>query len=210
MNSLVIYCADVGSIANDNFGWARLELDGDGESGGSSIDDLSDALITDLLERRPVSLGFECPLFVPLPEDSRDLGRGREGEGSRPWSAHAGAASMAAGIAQVPWVLGRIAAGVAHVKAHLDWQTFSAAEGGLFLWEAFVTANAKGVTHEDDAMIGARAFRAALPDPTGHNALPTGGECHLPGGRGARARWVGHRSCSAQCACGSDSGCAPP
>jgi hypothetical protein len=35
----------------------------------------------------------------------------------------------------------------------------------VLVWEAFVTATAKGASHVDDAEIAVAAFTAALPDP---------------------------------------------
>jgi hypothetical protein len=55
------------------------------------------------------------------------------------------------------------------MSAYLDWSAFTQAGRGIFLWEAFVTGSAKGDSHEDDAQIGAEAFREALPDPRGAN-----------------------------------------
>jgi hypothetical protein len=52
----------------------------------------------------------------------------------------------------------------------VDWDD-STARGGLFLWEAFVTARAKKTTHIDDATVAVTAFADALPDPTGANAV---------------------------------------
>jgi hypothetical protein len=128
---------------------------------------------------------------VPLPADAAELGRARAGEGTRPWSAHAGAASMAAGLVQAPWILRSLRAHATDAPAFTDWGAFAAHGEGLFVWEAFVTAAAKGATHEDDAGIGARAFCDALPDPTRHNACPTNGEVlSLIGAALIRTGWV--------------------
>jgi hypothetical protein len=56
------------------------------------------------------------------------------------------------------------------VVAHLDWNAFTTAGRGLFLWEAFVTSAAKAATHADDAMIAAEAFIKELPVPLVANA----------------------------------------
>lgn len=164
MRSLKTYCADVGSIAGGKFGWAGSSRGW--EASGTSIDDLACSIARDLDADSPVALGFECPLFVPFVEDSSRLGCAREGEGARPWSAHAGAASLATGLVQVAWLLSRIKeeARQRH-QAFLNWQDFGVEYRGLFLWEAFVSAKAKRESHVDDAKAAVDAFVDALPDP---------------------------------------------
>lgn len=160
------------------------------KSGAPRIEDLVASVADDLAQHRPIALGFECPLFVPAPEDSQKLGRARPGEGDRPWSAQAGATSMVAGTVQTLWVLRALRPAASNTPAFLDWEAFRRESSGLFLWEAFVSAAAKGVTHEDDAAIGARAFRDALPNPFIHNALPaTGDVLSLIGAALLRSGW---------------------
>ncbi len=55
---------------------------------------------------------------------------------------------------------------------HLNWQNFTDADTGLFLWEAFVTGEAKatmmsadGGEHAADALIACKEFAALLPNP---------------------------------------------
>src|SRR5262245_58986181 len=100
--SLEIFCADIGSIARDRFGWTRKisgESDKTGLS-GTSIIDLVDAVAEDLNAGRKVALGFECPLFVPLPRNPHLLTAVRPGEGSRPWCAGAGSGALATGLTE--------------------------------------------------------------------------------------------------------------
>ena len=139
MRSLKTYCADIGSIPTGKFGWAGGSR-GWGAS-GTSIDELARSIARDLDADSPVALGFECPLFVPLVGDSSRLGCAREGEGSRPWSAHAGAASLATGIVQVAWLLSRIKQEAQNQhSAFLNWQQFGLGYRGLFLWEVLLPA----------------------------------------------------------------------
>jgi hypothetical protein len=171
---LLVYCADIGSVKTGKFGWARLDVEAEELRGGDDIGELAAGLAADLNDARPVALGFECPLFVPLPAEPQELGGARPNEGNRAWSAGAGAGSMAVGLAEVPWILRRVAASVDGVEAYLEWSEFRDAGRGLFLWEAFVTDQAKGLTHKEDAAIGAEAFRDALEDPPKHDALGAG------------------------------------
>jgi hypothetical protein len=167
MDALIVFCADVGSVKSGNFGWARTE----GEEGSvadhdsSRPSDLAEAVVAELHRGRAVALGFECPLFVPVPALDTALGAGRSGEGNRPWSAGAGAGAMATGLVQAAWVLAAIRARCPNDRLHLEWPPFAAEGRGLLVWEAFVTAGSKGASHVDDATIAVNAFSSALPDP---------------------------------------------
>lgn len=167
-----VYCADVGSEARGRFGWAALD-GGYLVDEGSSIPGLASAVVRDLNEGALVALGFECPLFVPIALDSVELTRARVGEGSRPWCAGAGAGSMAVGLTQVVWLLQRIRQELrSEAIGTVRWAEAVQADGAaLFLWEAFVSATAKGLAHTDDAEIGAKAFWQSLPNPHGATAI---------------------------------------
>ena len=174
---LVIYCADVGSVKSGSFGWARTSTLTDeierGVGGGTEMLQLVEMLARDLGDGRPVALGFECPLYVPVRENPLELLEQRAGEAGRPWSAGAGAQVLTIGVAQVAWVLTELHREQPNVPCYVDWRQFTAAGGGLFLWEAFVTgqAKAKNKTHIGDATVAVEALREALPDPTRANAV---------------------------------------
>lgn len=110
---------------------------------------------------RPVALGFEAPLWVPIRENPEELLKARPGEGTRPWSAGAGGAVTAAGLAVVPWWLTAIQKAVgAQPQATMDptlWRP-----GVLLVWEAFVSAAGKTKTTENqnvqDAKSAVEAF----------------------------------------------------
>ena len=78
---------------------------------------------------------------------------------------------MATGLVQTVWVLQAIRSRVEGIEANLDWASFKRAANGLFPWEAFVSAEAKGQSHSDDAMIAAERFADAMPDPLSINAI---------------------------------------
>ena len=84
--NLTVACADVGSEANGNFGWAVRDLPGGAvevpESG--SMRAFADAIVERLRSKRSVAIGFECPLFVPLRAEPAELMRARAGEKNRP------------------------------------------------------------------------------------------------------------------------------
>jgi len=170
----LIYCADIGSIPRGRFGWARADPDEAGvetHRGGTEIIELVEAVAEDLAGGRPVALGFESPLFVPVPAEPLRLGMARLGESNRSWSAGAGAGALATGIVEVAWVLDELQRRHPATVIYVDWAEFVEAGHGLFLWEAFVTAQAKAATHVDDAAVAVAAFRGALPDPRKVNAV---------------------------------------
>lgn len=190
----IIYCADVGSIAT-NFGWAQVDADGHLLRSGTDVEEMARRVRSDLAAGTPVSLGFECPLWVPLPEESGELGKARPGEAgpgrrARPWSAGAGLGSLAAGLVQVPWLLNAIRPEGSDARATTGWEAFARRDTALFIWEAMVTDIAKGEDHEDDARIGALAFQSALPDPRFRDACPPSGPVHsLAGAALLRSGW---------------------
>lgn len=170
-------CADIGSVKKGRFGWARVQLPRvEPPYQASSIRELVESLAHDLVEGVPVALGLECPLFVPIPADPTALTSARRGEGNRPWSAGAGAAALATGLTETVWILQEVrrVTGTS-CEAYVDWQEFSTAGAGLFLWEAFVTGASKSTgeadSHAADALIACEAFASALPDPRAVNAI---------------------------------------
>lgn len=177
---LAIYCADIGSIKNDNFGWAVV--DGDRQRGGTAIRELVDEVVRSLAAGVKVALGFECPLWVPVPNDPMGLTAGRAVDGNKAWSAGAGASALAAGLTETGWILRQIRLGLRDRGAslpppYLDWQEFTGADAGMLLWEAFVSGKAKAKStdadkggHIADALIACKEFAARLPNPAAGGA----------------------------------------
>lgn len=190
--ALAVYCADVGSIKQGNFGWARADVPEravEEERGGATeIAELVNALERDLTAGAPVALGFECPLFVPVPDEPQRLGAARAGEGSRSFSAGAGTGALVTGLVQAAWILRELRKRRPNAGVFLDWAAFEAAARGLLLWEAFVTADAKAATHVEDATIAVDCFTAALPDPRRANTVTAERPLSLAG---AAAIWAG-------------------
>lgn len=169
--SPVIYVADVGSVAKGKFGWAssddakevfELSLE------RSQPDALVARIAAHLNEGRQVALGWECPLFVPLPDESKLLGKARQGEcqaatGNRPFTAGAGASLLATGIQSLAWVLKRIKQIAPTATATTDWHAFQRHEAMLLVWEAFVSGSEKAYPPSDlgDAKLAVEAFKSA-------------------------------------------------
>jgi hypothetical protein len=92
-----IYACDVGStrVQSDgrpSFAWARVDPDDSGLRvvGSRQIRELTGCVGEDLRSGASVALGFEAPLFVPVPDDARRLSAGRTNEGSRSFAAPIG------------------------------------------------------------------------------------------------------------------------
>ena len=173
MSSLVIYCADIGSVATGKFGWARLDCAKTQECMvDQDIRKFTERIASDLDYNHPVALGFECPLFVPVPDEPERLTCARDGEGTRAWSAQAGAYSLVAGLSQTVWILTQIQSKImTNPPVHFTWSTFRKSNAGLFLWEAFVTGKSKTDTHTGDAKLAVNQFYRYLPNPEAHNAV---------------------------------------
>lgn len=187
-----MYCADVGSIPARRFAWARAEdAVGSISHSSSEIRQLVEMLVCDLTTSKPVALGFECPLSVPIPSNCHELGCHRPGEGNRSWSAGSGAAVLATGLVQTVWILAEVRQRIGSPPpVFLDWSAFQHSGTGLFLWEAFVSSKAKGKSHGDDAKIAVHAFLAALPDMNPPDAICCDGEVYsLIGAALIRSGW---------------------
>src|SRR5437868_3660328 len=79
-----IYAVDVGSTrckpgSAPNFAWVRIDPAEPGNIVGSTdINRLAAYVIDDLQSGKSVALGFEAPLFIPVPLESPALCRGRK------------------------------------------------------------------------------------------------------------------------------------
>ncbi len=119
-----------------------------------------------------------------------ELGTARGGEGNRPWSAGAGTGALATGLVQAAWVLAAIRSRSKDHPLHFDWADFAAQGSGLLLWEAFVSASAKGTSHVDDATIAVSAFKSALPDPAAASTITAERPLSLAGAIAVWSGWL--------------------
>jgi hypothetical protein len=183
---MLVVCADIGSVPKGNFAWWSNAC-----NEGTSPESLSATVASALLTGQSVALGFECPLFVPIPERELDLGKSRIGEGNRAWAAGAGAGALATGLVQVAWVLQRIRVRVPEtISGCLSWSNFLESQPSLLIWEAFVSGSAKGTTHVADARRAVNAFAKSLPDPRAASAISVAGSTYsLAGAALLRTGW---------------------
>ncbi|MFO1033968.1 MAG: hypothetical protein U1E15_07840 [Hyphomicrobiales bacterium] len=181
----LIAVVDVGSPEKGRLGWAILPVGITGGSIGELVHHVAAALL-----HGPVSLGFEAPLWVPLRLDPMKLTRKREGEGSRPWSANAGAAVLATGLAVVPHILQEIRKAAPRAIASMNYRNPPNVPGSLFVWEAFVSREDKGEGHEEDALLAARSFEFACTDLAAHQRIPPEQSLNLLGAALLRTGWT--------------------
>ena len=189
MDNLAIFCADVGSIKAGKFGWAASLP---GESSllkGRCIEEFSSSITSSISENHKVALGFECPLFVPMRNSAELVNSARKGEGNRSWSAGAGTGALATGLVEALWVFNRVTELLGRPqRAEVSWEAFRSSDS-LFLWEAFVSSSAKGISHEDDAVIAIEHFKASLPNIETASAIDETNVLSLIGAAALRAGW---------------------
>jgi hypothetical protein len=165
-----IYAVDIGSTrlsrnSTRAFAWAcvgKVPLE-QGVRCSSDIDRLAKEIEQDLREGYSVALGFEAPLFIPVPMESERLSRGRDGDGDRAWAAPAGASVATLGLHQSAWLLRHLAKTCSRTACLLlDYSQWPPQGDSpvLFLWEAFVSGNARDEDHRRDAASAATYFLA--------------------------------------------------
>lgn len=157
---IAIGVVDVGSPRGGKLGWAILAPNADPVL-GKDLDAFIDRM-TVAGANWPLAIGFEAPLFIPTATEALKILSGRKGEGSRPWSAGAGATVTTAALAVVTYSLAGLRRGLPQAVASTDPVELPLRPGDTLFFEAFVTAAAKGDDHADDALIAAREMKALL------------------------------------------------
>jgi hypothetical protein len=103
------------------FAWARVGLSPPiGMSSSQDPDLLVERLAEDLKNECSVALGFEAPLFIPIPQLSSSLSRSRSGEGPRAWSASAGLSVTSLCLHQAAWILREVRTQVTECAVTFD------------------------------------------------------------------------------------------
>ncbi len=146
----VHYGMDAGSIPNGNFSWVSSNLP---EKDSNDLDALASHITDNLRAGRHVTLGLECPLFWPCPDEVARLGTRRLGEGRRSWSAGAGATITPTGCQSLAWLLRSVAAKTPAAQGTTCWDDFEADKASIFLWEAFASDKPETVPHDIDARL---------------------------------------------------------
>lgn len=160
-----VLCIDVGSYRN--IGWATSG----GECGtGAGLDAALDRLGACVRSAGRAAIGFEAPIWTPARSVLTTLTSARDGverKHNRAWSAGAGCGALGVALVLMPYCLSRIHGVAGAVRATVDVDSF-AMNGGLFIWEAFVSGAMKvvGATHHDDARMACDAFTRRWPTLT--------------------------------------------
>lgn len=184
MQDIIIWCADIGSISKNRFGWCRGTTQANSSLvTGSSIQDFAEGIAKDLSKGYKIALGFECPLFVPVTDNPQNLTSSRKGEGDRPWSAGAGCGALATGLTETAWILNKIRELTeTEINVTLSWEEFMSKSFNLFIWEAFVSKSSKVSTHSGDAEVAVKAFISHYPYIVQANAVTVENPYNLIGG----------------------------
>lgn len=156
MGETVIYACDVGSIAGGNFAWTSSAR---GKRGSIDINELVAEITRDIRSGGKIAIGFECPLFIPCPVASSDIGKARDCDGNKAYTSSVGASVAMTGLSQVAWILNEIHKTCPNTKAATSQHEFLNGEADILVWEAFVTGESKGKDHVQDAYIAMRAFQ---------------------------------------------------
>ncbi|GAB2869539.1 hypothetical protein GCM10027074_41500 [Streptomyces deserti] len=176
MRNVRVVAVDVGSVRTGSFAWAAVDVPGVGPLpetlAGYGADPATavEAVAEVLAGGGCAVLALEAPMSVPVPGDWALLGRGRAGEGNRPWSASAGAGALGTGLVQGAWMLselGRAVTGPAVTTQLRRWGAEGRGAARLLLVEAFVSGAGKPVAtvlgqHAADAEAAARAVAERL------------------------------------------------
>lgn len=160
---------DIGTPGK-TLGWAATDAAGE-MADGTDID-VCIAAAADALQKGPVALGFEAPMWIPTRLEPARLTSARKGEAgpglaSRPFSASAGATALVTGMVVVNYVVRKLFERVPGGKVYFDWRIAPKYAGELLLWEAFVTKQKKShdARHVEDAKLAVAAFLAGMRHP---------------------------------------------
>lgn len=187
-----IYACDIGSISKGNFAWARVDPKGGNPIASTDIDVLVTRLLQDVnTDGMSIALGFESPLFMPIPADSANLCHGRNGEGNRSMFASAGVTVATLGVHEASWIMRTIYDhGGGLLTYTLDWNEWPPKETSrlLLIWEAFVSGAAHCGSHEQDAATATVFFKENENNLNAVNAISTERPLSMVH---AAALWVG-------------------
>jgi hypothetical protein len=157
---VVAFACDVGG--RGNFDWARAVHANDGLriDVGTEMDQCVAAVQSEIHRGSSLAIGFECPLFLPVPSLASELCRGRSGEGDRSVFAQAGAAVATLGFHQLAFFLQ--ATNRKGLTPVLDPREWRQTNSEVLFWEAFVSGKAHSQEHSRDAATAAAAFMERL------------------------------------------------
>jgi len=178
---------DVGSPKSGNLGWAIRKTGN--RAYGEDLDQFI-AEFAQLCDGCPAAIGFEAPLFVPIRDEVLELTNARNGEGSRPWSASAGATVLAVGLPIMTYTLNKLRSKINTYEATLDWKDWNKSDRSLLVWEAFVSGSSKSNDHWKDADNAVIDFLDNLNDLVSANAIVETNVLSLVGAALIHSGWM--------------------
>jgi hypothetical protein len=120
----IAYACDIGSIKSGSFAWARNDAADQTPTVSVDIDDLIASMVGDAKAGMTIAIGFEAPLFMPIPDASADLNSGRNKESSRSMFAPTGAAVTTIAIHETARILKKLRASLGTMLTlTTDWRT---------------------------------------------------------------------------------------
>lgn len=147
---IITYAVDIGSEKNSrgkaNFAWIS-----DSGHHGIELENLAKRVLGDLCDNRKVSIGFECPLYFDIYDNiKKKVNSQRRVDSGRSWTASAGATATVTGMAQILWLLIHLVENREGVDFQiLDSFDSLSKDADIFIWEAFVSKEAKSERKED-------------------------------------------------------------
>ncbi len=182
----VVGVIDVGA-PRTNLGWALVDAFTKESLGrGDKLDDFI-ARSAEAAAARPLAVGFEAPMFVPLRDRADTLTQGRptsDGAKENPaWSGGPGALVLAQATVIVPYTLTGLARRLGPRRAVMGREKPRLGRDEVYFFEAFVSGAGKATdgTHAGDAheaaiafadmYAGAKAWASAALDQPAFNLL---------------------------------------
>jgi hypothetical protein len=201
MNAIA-YACDIGSVKSGAFACARNSSTQATPTASQDIDKLIASIVEEAKAGKTIALGFEAPLFMPVPTESAQLNSGRQNESSRSMFAPAGAAVTTIAIHQTAWILKEHRQHLGdQLTLTMDWQAdWRRREAHLFIWEAFVSSTAHSSTHMGDAATALQYFLGNDRDLNAVNAVTCQNPLSLIGAAALWSGWLSdarvlHSSC---------------
>ncbi len=198
----IVYACDIGSVKSCAFAWARNTSINETPIASPNIDGLIASIVRDASSGASISLGFEAPLFLPIPDSSDQLNSGRTGDSNRSVFAPAGAAVTTIGVHESAWILKHLRNALHdELPLSMDWLApWRSQPQKLFVWETFVSSTAHSDTHERDAATALQYFLENESDLDSVNAVTCNNPLSLIAAAALWSGWLSdigslHSSC---------------
>jgi hypothetical protein len=152
----VVYVCDIGSIRKNNFAWVRsiqqlAGTDFESFNEGTDIDECVTSIKNDLINGMAIAIGLECPLFIPIPLQKRELGKARDNE-TIAWSASPAACVAMTGLQQLAYILKQTSEYWIDLSVDVKQWLANPQSKTILVWEAMVSSKAKGKKQKKESV----------------------------------------------------------